>query len=321
MITSGSARGRFAAAALLVALLVALTAALAACGSSGAAASAASPSAAAAGPITINDDAGKPVTLQSPAARVVSLAPANTEMAFAVGAGGKLVAGTSYDDYPAEAKALPKIGDFANPSVEKIVSMKPDLVLAAGGIQAELRGKLETLGVQVYVVDPKTLDQTMVDLRNLGRLLGTATQADALVAQMKTEIKAVTDKVSSLAKPTVFFEVYPKPLMTTGKDTFIDDLITLAGGANIAQSAGAGYINFTSEVLFKDDPDVYIAPIGSQADPGQIAKRPGYSQLKAVKDNRVFTIVDNIVVRPGPRLVQGLQAVAKMLHPEAFSGQ
>jgi iron complex transport system substrate-binding protein len=138
---------------------------------------------------------------------------------------------------------------------------------------------------------------------------------------MKTDIKAVTDKVASLPKPTVFFEVYPKPLMTTGKGTFIDDLITLAGGANIAAGAGSGYLNFSNEVLFKDDPDVYIAPVGSQADPGQISKRPGYSQLKAVVNKRVFTIADDVVVRPGPRLVQGLQQLAKMFHPEAFPAQ
>jgi iron complex transport system substrate-binding protein len=319
MVFSGSRRGRLVAVAALLAALAAALTTLAACGSGGSA-STSSPSAAAS-PITFTDDAGKPVTLKSPATRVVSLAPANTEIAFAIGGGGKMVAGTSYDDYPAAAKALPKIGDFANPSVEKIVSMRPDLVLAAGGIQAGLRSKLENLGVQVYIVDPTTLDQTMVDLHNLGVLMGTSAQADALVQNMKTEIKAVTDAVASLPKPTVFFEVYPKPLMTTGTGTFIDDLITLAGGANIAAGSGSGFLNFTSEVLFKDNPDVYIAPIGSQADPGQISKRPGYNQLKAIRDKRVFTIADDLVVRPGPRLVQGLKELARMFHPEAFPAQ
>ncbi len=107
--------------------------------------------------ITLKDDTGKPVTLKKAAKKVVSLAPANTEIAYAVGGGSRMVAGTSYDDYPTAAKALPKIGDFSNPSVEKIVSMQPDLVLAAGGIQAGLRSKLENLGVQVYVVDPTSL--------------------------------------------------------------------------------------------------------------------------------------------------------------------
>ena len=323
MVLRGSRRGSLAAIVTLLAGSAVVLTGLAACGADGgtAAGSSSPPAATAAGPITVKDDTGTPVTLKTMAMRVVSLAPANTEMAYAVGGGSKMVAGTSYDDYPAAAKALPKIGDFANPSVEKIVSMQPDLVLAAGGIQAGLRSKLENLGVQVYVVDPTSLDQTMTDLHNLGLLMGISATADALVAKMKTDIKAVADKVAGLPKPTVFFEVYPKPLMTTGKGTFIDDLITLAGGTNIAASAGSGYLNFSNEVLFKDDPDVYIAPIGSQADPGQIAKRPGYDQLKAVVDKRVFTIADDVVVRPGPRLVQGLQQLARMFHPDAFPAQ
>jgi iron complex transport system substrate-binding protein len=322
-----SRSARLLAAVAVVSGILVAAATLAACGSGGTAvagttaASTTTAAATAAGSITVTDDTGHQVTLASPASRVVSLAPANTEMAYAVGGGSKLVAGTSYDDYPPQAKSLPKIGDFANPSVEKIVSMNPDLVLAAGGIQAGLRSKLENLGVRVYVVDPSTLAQTMVDLQNLGALLGTRRQADALVQRMQAAIKAVTDKVAGLPKPTVFFEVYPKPLMTAGTHTFIDDLIRLAGGTNIADSAGSGYLNFSTEVLIQDNPDVYIAPIGSQANPGQIAKRPGYGQLKAVQDHRVFTIPDDIVVRPGPRLVQGLQELARMFHPGAFSAK
>ena len=134
----------------------------------------ASPAASASsGPITVTDGSGATVTLQQPATRIVSLAPANTEIAYAIGAGDKMVAGTSYDDYPEAAKSLPKIGDFANPNVEKIASFQPDLVLAAGGIQDELRSKLEKLGMQVYVVDPKTYDGVMTDITNLGRLTGT----------------------------------------------------------------------------------------------------------------------------------------------------
>ena len=145
-------RALTAAVAGLAVLLLAL-AVLAACGSAGGASSSASPVAAATGPVTVTDDSGHQVTLAKPAVRVVSLAPANTEIAFALGAGGKLVAGTTYDDYPAAARALPKIGDFQSPSVEKIVSFQPDLVLATGGIQTGLRTKLENLGIKVFVDD------------------------------------------------------------------------------------------------------------------------------------------------------------------------
>ena len=248
----------------------------------------------------------------------MSIAPANTEIAFAIGAGDKLVAGTSYDDYPAQAKSLPKIGDFQSPSVEKIVSFKPDLVLATGGIQKGLRTKLEKLGVKVYVVDPPTLDKTYADLTNVGRLLGVSAKADALVAQLKQRAQAVTDKTASVQPSKVFVEIYSKPLMTAGKGTLIDDLVKLAGGTNIGDAAGSGFPAYSAEVLLQQDPDVYIATTGSMQTPGQIAKRQGYDALKAVQDHRVYVIEDNLIVRPGPRLIDGLEQLARMIHPELF---
>jgi iron complex transport system substrate-binding protein len=289
---------------------------LAACGS--ASSSSSSPSPSATGPITATDDSGHQVTLASPAARVVSLAPANTEIAFAIGAGDKLVAGTSYDDYPAAAKALPKIGDFQSPSVEKIVSFQPDLVLATGGIQSGLRAKLENLGIKVFVVNPSTLDGVYSDMTALGRLLGVSGQATTVVDSMKERAAAVEQKVAGLARPAVFVEIYSKPLMTAGTGTFIDNLITLAGGTNIGSAAGSGYPTFSEEVLLKDNPDVYIATTGSMASPGQIARRSGYDGLKAVQDGRVYVIDDDLLVRPGPRLIDGLEQLAQMIHPEVF---
>jgi iron complex transport system substrate-binding protein len=249
----------------------------------------------------------------------VSLAPANTEIAYAIGAGDKMVAGTSYDDYPAAAKSLPKIGDFANPNVEKIASFNPDLVLAAGGIQAGLRSKLEGLGMKVYVVDPKTYDGVMTDITNLGQLAGTSAQAQQVADTMQKAKADVQAQVASAAKVTTFLEIYSKPLMTAGSDTFINDMIGIAGGTNIGATAGSGFPNFSTEVLFKDDPAVYIADSGSMSKPGDITKRAGFATLTAVKDGHVYVIADNIIARPGPRLVQGLQELVRMIHPEVSS--
>jgi len=305
-----------------LALLVLGAVALAGCGSSSSSGGGASPAASASsGPITVTDGSGQTVTLEQPATRIVSLAPANTEIAFAIGAGDKMVAGTSYDDYPEEAKSLPKIGDFANPSVEKIASFNPDLVLAAGGIQAGLRSKLEKLGMQVYVVDPKTYDGVMTEIANVGQLAGASAQAQQVVDTMKKAQTDVQAKVGSAAKATTFLEIYSKPLMTAGIDTFINDMIGLAGGTNIGAAAGSGYPNFSTEILFKDDPAVYIADSGSMSKPGDLSKRAGYSDLTAVKDGHVYVIQDNIIARPGPRLAQGLQELAKMIHPEAYATQ
>jgi iron complex transport system substrate-binding protein len=314
--------GRLTAALLLVAVLALGVVALAACGSSSDDTTAASsPSAAAAGPITVTDDAGNEVTLDKAAERIVSLAPANTEIAYAVGAGDKMVAGTSYDDYPEEAKALPKIGDFSNPNVEKIASFNPDLVLAAAGLQDKVLTKLTELGVTVYVVDPKTYDGTIATIENVGKLAGTEDQAIAVADKMTAAQQEVQAAVGDLPKATTFLEIYSKPLMTAGSGTFIDDMITIAGGENIGAQAGEGFPTFSTEVLVKDDPQVYIADSGSMSEPGEINKRAGFGELTAVKDGKVYVIEDSIIARPGPRLAEGLKALAGYIHPEASSAQ
>ena len=172
----------------------------------------------------------------------------------------------SYDDYPAQAKALPKIGDFTNPSVEKIASFKPDLVLAAGGVQAGLRSKLEALGMQVFVVDPTTYDGVMADIGKLGQLTGTSSQAAQVVQNDEADRRTRCRPRSARSpKPTTFLEIYSKPLMTAGSGTFIDDMITIAGGTNIGAAAGSGFPNFSSEVLLQGRPGRVHRPLGAMA--------------------------------------------------------
>jgi iron complex transport system substrate-binding protein len=313
--------GRLTAALLLIAVLATGLVALSACGSGSESTASSSPSAVAAGPITVTDDAGVEVTLDQPAARIVSLAPANTEIAYAIGAGDKMVAGTSYDDYPEEATSLPKVGDFANPNVEKIASYDPELVLAAGGIQNKLRSKLEDLGMTVYVVDPTTYDGTIATIQNVGKLAGADEGTAAVVDEMTAAKEEVQAKVSGLAAATTFLEIYSKPLMTAGADTFIDDMITIAGGENIGAQAGSGFPSFSTEVLAKDDPQVYIADSGSMSEPGEINKRAGFGDLTAVKDGKVYVIEDSIIARPGPRLAEGLRQLVTMIHPEASTSE
>jgi len=321
MSTTRTRRG-LAAVITLTALILAVAGALplAGCGSSSSSGGEASPAASASsGPITVTDGAGTTFTMDQPATRIVSLAPANTEIAYAIGAGDKMVAGTSYDDYPAAAKSLPKIGDFSTPNVEKIASFQPDLVLAAGGIQDKLRSKLEKLGMKVYVVDPKSYDGVMTDITNLGQLTGSTAQAQQVADAMQKAKDDVQSKVAALSRPATFLEIYGKPLMTAGAGTFINDMIGIAGGDNIGATAGSGFPNFSTEVLFKDDPAVYIADSGSMSKPGDITKRAGFDVLTAVKEGHVYVIDDNLIARPGPRLAAGLLELVKMIHPEAAS--
>jgi len=314
--------GRPTAALLLAAVLALGVVALGACGSGDdTATTSSSPSPAAAGPITVTDDSGAEVTLDQPATRIVSLAPANTEIVYAIGAGDKMVAGTSYDDYPEEAKSLPKIGDFNSPNIEKTASYSPDLVLAAGGIQAKLRGKLEDLGMKVYVVDPKSYDDVVATVENVGKLAGVEDGAATVAAEMTAAREEVQAKVSGLTPATTFLEIYSKPLMTAGSSTFIDDMITIAGGENIGAQAGDGFPTFSTEVLVKDDPQVYIADSGSMSEPGDITKRAGFAGLTAVKNGTVYVIDDNLIARPGPRLAEGLRQLVTMIHPEASTAE
>ena len=312
---------RAGTAFLLAVLLAVVVVVAAACGDNAASpppSSSASPSP---GSITVTDDSGAVVRLEQPATRIVSLAPANTEIAFAIGAGDSVVAGTSYDDYPEEAKTLPKIGDFANPNVEKIASFDPDLVLAAGGIQAGLRDQLEGLGMQVYVVDPTTYDGVVSSIKSVGKLAGADEGAAQVAEEMVAARTEVETAVGELAKVVTFLEIYNKPLMTAGSGTFVDDMIMIAGGTNIGAEAGSGFPNFSTEVLVQKDPEVYIADSGSMSDPGDIDERAGFSGLTAVKNGKVFVIDDNLIARPGPRLAEGLQELAGMIHPEAYPAQ
>lgn len=307
-------RHRMSLVALLALAILAAIVALAACGDS----SSDTASPAAAGPVTVTDDAGTEVTLDAPAAKVVSVAPANTEIAFALGAGDKLVGVTTLCDYPAEAKQIAKIGDFSNPSLEKIVALEPDLVLVTSGEQDRFRAKLADLGVATYMVDPTDLDELYADLENVGDLMGVRGNADTVVGDMKEQVAAIEEKVAGAEAPTVFFEIYGEPLMTAGTGTIIDDLVTTAGGVNMGAAAGDWYPQYNAEKLIEEDPQVYVAVKGSMSDPVAIAERPGYDQLTAVRNGAVYIIDDNLVTRPGPRVVLGLQQLAQMIHPELF---
>jgi iron complex transport system substrate-binding protein len=268
--------------------------------------------------ISLLDDEGNELVLEKPVERVVSLAPSNTEIVFALEAQDKLVGVTTYCDYPEEAKSKEKVGDFANPNVEKIISLKPEVVLATGGIQKGVVDRLEKAGIKVFVVDPKNFEQLFVDIEKVGEILGLKEKAEKLTESMRNKVKEIEEKTKDLPKPKVFFEIYSQPLMTAGERTFIDDMIRISGGTNIGASAGEGFPQFSEEQLLKENPDVYIAVKGSMNSPADIKKRAGYKALKAVKEGRVYVVDDNLVTRPGPRLVNGLMEVARAIHPEVF---
>lgn len=273
---------------------------------------------AAAFPVTITDDSSQSVTINTEPQRIVSLAPANTEIAFALGLGDKVVGVTTYDDYPAEVTKIAKVGDFTTPNFEAIAAANPDLVLATTGVQADAIKKLKDLGATVIAIDPQNLAGVYVDIERVGKATGTGEKAASLVSDMKAQVASVQKAVESTPPVTAFVEIAQNPLYTVGKGTIIDELMTLAGGTNVVTQPS--YVAYASEQVIAADPQVYLATKGSMSDPAALAKRAGFGKLTAVKNKRVYVLDDNLVSRPGPRVVLGLKQIAEALHPEAFAG-
>jgi iron complex transport system substrate-binding protein len=306
-----------AAAAAVVALLLAGALALAGCASAGTSGKAGPTTGAASAdvfPVTIKDDAGRTVTIDKKPLRIVSLAPANTEIVYALGLLGELKGVTTYDDYPVAATKLPKMGDFTTPNLEAIAAAKPDVILVTGGVQADVVGKLEAPGAKVVVVDPQDLKGTYAAIETVGRVLGASGKAGDVVAKMRSEAADIEKAVSSAPKVTCFVEIGWNPLFTAGQGTLLNDLVTGAGGTNVVKQKG--YVGYSTEQLLVDQPAAYLGTKSSLGDVGALAARPGYSGLAAAKDGRVFVLDDNQVSRPGPRIVEGMRQIAKALHPD-----
>lgn len=268
--------------------------------------------------ISFKDDSGKTFTLDEPAKRVVSLAPSNTEIVYWLGAQDKLVGVTTYCDYPAEAKKKTKVGDFATPNIEKIAAAEPEVILATSGMQDAVVKSLEKLGIKVLVTDPVTIEGTMAGIRRTARVLGVEGEAGDRIEALQKRVDQVRDKAAGLEKRKLFFEVYNQPLTTAGGGTLIDSMIRDAGGTNIGAAAGSQFPQYSQEQLFNENPYAYVAVEGTQATPRDISGRPGYAKLTAVAEGRVFVVLDNLFVRSGPRVVEGLEILARILHPEEF---
>ncbi|HEX5692855.1 MAG TPA: helical backbone metal receptor, partial [Roseiflexaceae bacterium] len=277
------------------------------------------------GTLTVNDDLGRAVTLPATPQRIVSLAPSVTEILFAVGAGPQVVGDTKFCNYPPEAKALPKIGGFSakSISVEAVVGLKPDLVIAGTASQKPVVESLEALKVPVLVLAPSSFDAVYTSIQQIGAVTGHAAQAEQVISQMRERVEAVTAKIAGIPaaeRPKVFWEVSDDPLITSGPNTFIGQMITLAGATNIFADAAENYPTVSAEAVIERNPPVILGP-ASQSDKLSAAvlkARPGWSDIQAVRDGRVYLLDDEITSRPGPRLADGLEALATALYPAQF---
>lgn len=283
------------------------------------------PTASPAAALTFTDGLGREVTLEGPAQRVVSIAPSNTEILFAIGAGDQVVGRDKFSDYPADTKNIADVGSiYESPNMELIVSLQPDLVLAAEINNPEQVKELEDLGLTVYHLNnPHTLEQMYGNLEIVAQLTGHEAETATLIDALRERVAAVDEKIAPISsRPSVFYELDssdPSKPFTAGKDTFITLLIERAGGSNIAADLDS-YPQMSLEQIVAADPNFIIlgdATWGGVT-PEAVASRPGWENLSAVRDGKVVPFDDNLVSRPGPRLVDGLEQLAKLLHPELF---
>ncbi|UYN92548.1 MAG: ABC transporter substrate-binding protein [Anaerolineales bacterium] len=275
--------------------------------------------------ISLTDDLGREVILEAPAARVVSMAPSNTELLFAVGAGDQVVGRDPYSNFPDEALDVADIGDtYASLNTELILSLEPDLVLAAGITPPEQVDQLEQIGITVYWLgNPTDLEGLYRNLETVGILTGNEQEALAAIDELSARADAVLAAVANVTdKPTVFYEVDgqtdPNAPFTAGAGTFIDLIINLAGGANVVGDQD-GYIAYSIEDLLVADPDVILlGDYAWGATVESVAARSGWSALSAVANDQVYPFNDDHMSRPGPRLINALEDLARLLHPELF---
>jgi iron complex transport system substrate-binding protein len=268
-------------------------------------------------PLKITDFMGRQVTIKKEPKRIVSLSPSTTELIYAIGAGKDVVGVTNYDDYPPEVKSVAKVGGYEGPNIETILAQKPDIVFASNLSGKDHMETIEKSGIPVVVLEAQNINQIYDSIKILAEITGNVEKGNEIISSMKDKIKEINDKVKDLPKVNVFYVVDTNGDWTAGKGTFIDELITLAGGNNVASDAN-GWAQYSMEKLIQKNPDVIItSPHAANAN--EIKNMAGYKDTKAAKDGKIFVISnDDIVTKPSNRIVLGLEEIAKDLHPEAF---
>ena len=273
-------------------------------------------------PLTVIDHTGTAVTILQEPERIISAAPSNTEILFALGLGDKVVGVTNYDNYPEEVAQIEKIGEMSPLNLEKIVALKPDLILAYAVSQGKEILRLRELGFKVIDVDPSNLEETFQSIMRIATICGVPERGESLVQELSGRVEKIKAKVSQITnskRPKVFIGSTFEPIWTAGANTLCDELITLAGGQNIAGSS-SGWIAISPELVAQAEPDIIIIPTGAM-NPGEeskikenISQRPGWSNLPAIKNQKIFIVNEDLFYRAGPRSVEALEWLYEIFH-------
>jgi iron complex transport system substrate-binding protein len=270
--------------------------------------------------LIVIDQSGRRIVLPALPARIVSLVPSVTEILFSIGAQDRLVGVTDFCDYPAEARRKPRVGGMLAPSLEGMVALKPDLVVATtAGNRHETFEQLDRLRIPVYVVNPVTVADVLDLVARLGRLADRAAAADRAVAALRERMQTVAARVDGRPRPRVLYVLWPDPLIVPGRGSLVSELIDLAGGESVTADGGSGYPRYSLEAALARNPEVIVlASHGSEQSPLMRAQWERFSQVPAIAAGRLHTIDGNLTHRYGPRIVDGLERLARLIHPEAF---
>ncbi len=275
-------------------------------------------------PMEVSDSIGRTVTISAQPERIVSLAPSNTEVLYACGLGDKVVGVTTFCNYPEEVAEKEKVGGFSDPSVEKIVELNADLVLATT-IHEKYLEEMENLGLTVLVLNPGTVEDVMAEIKLVGEITGNVEEAEQCVSEMKAKIDKVQTALEDLPdedRVRVFYLLWDDPIMTIGPNALLHEIITLAGGVSVSSDADTDYPTYSLEVLVEKDPEAIIFTVmgsGGGIDAENLKTQAGWSGISAIKNDRVYGIDDDLMSRPGPRIADGLVEVAKALYPDRFT--
>lgn len=266
------------------------------------------------------DGIGRKVAVRTDPQRIISLAPNLTEILFAFGLGDRVAGVTSYCDYPEAAKSKEKLGDTLRPNLERIIALKPDLVLITTSSQLEqITRRLDQLSIPVYVTNPRDVREIIASIRALGEVTGATAKANEIAGEMERRISLVQERVQSLPELRVFYVLQTGPLITAGRNTFINDLINLAGGVSISGQETTDYPQFSRETVVARKPEVIVVPSSHGTD---LVKeddlRRDFASTPAVRAGRIVRVNPDWVDRPGPRIVEGLEQLAQGLHPQSL---
>ena len=268
----------------------------------------------------VTDEAGRRVRLPLRTDRIVSLAPNLTEIVYAVGAGEQLVGDTEYCDYPFQAKSVAKVGDTMHPSVERILALKPQIVLVSTASQLEAFTKqLDEQNIAVYVTNPQSLEDVFRSIQTLGDLFGHHDAAATLVSDLRRRATAVEVATKTVKPLKVFYQVSDQPVYTIGRDAYLTDLVRRAGGVSVTADVPGAFPRYSDEAALASRPDAIILPTGGSMGTANSSVAAALKNSPAALNNRVYKVNEDLLQRPGPRLVDGLEEMARALHPELTS--